>query len=137
MKPLCFCALCLVAPAGIYAAPATELPPAVQLAFEDYTALPDRIVPHLKNVRDRASADAAAPQLHQALSSIYITREKLHRMPRLTPAQNQLVRQKYSQRMRENWGKLYAEISRLQNEKCYQSAPFAETFHLLCMMIEK
>lgn len=137
MKQLYLSALCLVAPASVYAAPATELPAPVQAAFEAYASLPGQIIPHLQRVQDKASADAAAPHLNQSLSAIYTTREKLHRMPGLTPEQNQQVRLVYSRRMRENWGQLYAEISRLQNERCYQSASFAEVFHLLCMMIEK
>lgn len=137
MKQLSLCALCLVAPASVCAAPVSELPAAVQEAFAAYTALPGQLVPILKQVRDKASADATAPRLNSALTEVYSTREKLHNMPRLTPAQNQQVRQIYSRSMRENWASMYAEISRLQQERCYQSSSFAEVFHLLCMMIEK
>ena len=86
---------------------------------------------------DKASADAQAPWLRKSLSEVYTVREKLHTMPRLTPAQNQQVRLKYEKRMRTEWGRMYAEISRLQEAKCYQSAELTEVFRLLCMMIEK
>lgn len=126
----------MVAPA-VYAAPETGLPASVSEAFGTYIALPGKLVPHLQKAQDTESANAAAPGLRRALSAVYEAREQLHNMPRLTSRQNQIVRQVYSRRMREEWARMYAEISRLQQARCYQSADFAEVFHLLCMMIEK
>lgn len=136
MKLLCFSVLSLLAPV-VCAAPVAELPAAVKLAFETYTALPGRIVPLLLKAQDTASATAVAPELQKNLRYIYETREQLHNMPRLTPTQNQLVRTQYGQRMRKEWAAVYAQISRLKAARCYQSADFAEAFHLMCMMIER
>ncbi|MBQ9829458.1 MAG: hypothetical protein IJO38_03885 [Akkermansia sp.] len=136
MKLFSFSALCLTVPA-VWAAPAAELPAAVQQAFDTYTALPGKLVPLLQKAQDTETATQAAPQLKAALPAIYEARELLHNMPRLTPTQNQLVRTRYGRRMREEWAGMYEQISRLKAERCYQSAGFAEVFHLMCLMIER
>ena len=130
-------AVLLFSPTLLHAAPATVLPAAVADAFDSYTKLPALLVPQLQKVQDKASADAAAEPLKNTLQQVYDVREKLHKMPRLTPAQNQQVRLQYETMMRKEWARMYAEISRLQNARCYQSARFAEVFRLMCMMIEK
>lgn len=131
-----YCALAIL-PIAAPIVQATELPPSVRLAFETYTALPAQLVPVLKEVQDKASASAAAEKLKGRLTCIYEAREKLHNMPALTSSQNQLVRTRYGQRMREEWALMYEQITRLKNNRCYQSAEFAEIFHLMCMMIER
>lgn len=136
MKPLCFSVISLLAPV-VCAAPQAELPAAVQQAFDTYTSLPGRLSPLLRKAQDTASATAVAPELKKNLSHIYQAREQLHNMPDLTSAQNQLVRTQYGRKMREGWAGLYTQISRLKEARCYQSAEFAEVFHLMCMMIER
>lgn len=136
MKLFSFSVLCLATPV-LWAAPATELPVAVQQAFETYTALPGKLIPILQKAQNTTSATQVAPQLKAALPAIYQARDLLHHMPQLTPTQNQLVRTSYGQRMREAWAGMYEQISRLKAERCYQSAEFAEIFHLMCMMIER
>lgn len=113
------------------------LPSAVTQAFDAYTALPGKLVPLLSKAQDKASATAVAGKLQLAMTDIYKSRELLHNMPRLTATQNQQVRTQYGQRMREEWARMYEQISRLKKERCYQSAEFAEAFHLMCMMIER
>lgn len=113
------------------------LPASVADAFSSYAALPGKLVPHLQKAKDKASADAAAEDLRQALTEVYATREKLHNIPQLTPEQNQAVRRTYEKQMRTGWGGVYKEIDRLKKNRCYQSAEFADIFHLMCMMIEK
>lgn len=137
MKALCLAVICAAVSTAYAAERAVELPPAVVEAFESYTALPDTLVPVLQQAQDQSSATAAATALKQALARIYETREKLHKMPRLTPGQNQEVRLRYAQQMREEWGRLYAEIVRIRDARCFQSVEFAQTFRLMCMMIEK
>ena len=129
-------AICLATPV-VCAAPAAELPAAVNKAFADYTALPGKLITVLQKVRDKDSADAAAPELRAALSAIYEARDQLHNMPRLTAAQNEQVRRQYGQRMREEWGRMYEQIERLRQARCFQSVPLAREFRLMCMMIEK
>lgn len=137
MKALCLAVICAAVSTAYAAERAVELPPAVVEAFESYTALPDTLVPVLQQARDQSSAKTAAPALKQVLTHIYETREKLHKMPRLTPGQNQEVRLRYAQQMREEWGRLYAEIVRIRDARCFQSVEFAQAFRLMCMMIEK
>lgn len=136
MKVHSFALLGLSIPA-VCAAPAAELPAAVQQAFDSYTALPAQLIPLMQKAQDSASATAVAGELKAALPAIYEAREQIHNMPQLTPAQTQLVRTRYGQRMREEWARMYEQISRLKAARCYQSADFAEVFHLMCMMIER
>ena len=136
MRSLCLAVL-LFSPALLHTATAAVLPAAVADAFDSYTQLPGILVPQLQKVQDTPSADAAAEPLKNTLTQVYEVREKLHKMPRLTPSQNQQVRLQYENKMRKEWARMYAEISRLQNARCYQSARFAEVFRLMCMMIEK
>lgn len=136
MRSLSFCVLCLTAPT-VWAAPAMELPAAVQQAFETYTSLPGKLVPLLQQARDTESATQVAPRLKAALPAIYEARDLLHNMPQLTPDQNQEVRTRFGLRMRREWAGMYEQISRLKAARCYQSADFADVFHLMCMMIER
>ena len=136
MRSLCLAVL-LFSSTLLHTATAAVLPAAVADAFDSYTQLPGILVPQLQKVQDTPSADAAAEPLKNALPQVYEVREKLHKMPRLTPSQNQQVRLQYENKMRKEWARMYAEISRLQNARCYQSARFAEVFRLMCMMIEK
>ena len=136
MSSLCLAVL-LFSPTLLHTATAAVLPAAVADAFDSYTQLPGILVPQLQKVQDTPSADAAAESLKNTLTQVYEVREKLHKMPRLTPSQNQQVRLQYENKMRREWARMYAEISRLQNARCYQSARFAEVFRLMCMMIEK
>lgn len=130
-------ALSLAALPVVHAAQTTELPAAVEKAFADYTALPGKLVPVLRKAQNQTSADAAAEELQKALPAIYDAREQLHRMPGLTPAQNEQVRREYGHRMRVEWGRMYEQIARLRQARCYQSVSFAQAFRLMCMMIEK
>ena len=136
MRSLCLAVL-LFSTTLLHTATAAVLPAAVADAFDSYTQLPGILVPQLQKVQDTPSADAAAESLKNTLTQVYEVREKLHKMPRLTPSQNQQVRLQYENKMRREWARMYAEISRLQNARCYQSARFAEVFRLMCMMIEK
>jgi hypothetical protein len=129
-------ALALMMPLA-YAAPAKELPAAVDKAFTEYAALPGKLIPALSMAQDKASADAAAEKLRLALPAIYDARELLHHMPQLTPAQNEQVKQTYGHRMRVEWAKLYEQIARVREARCYQSVALAQAFRLMCMMIEK
>ena len=125
----------LIPGAGIICA--AELPAPVTEAFDSYTALPSVLVPILEKAHDKESATSAAVELRAALPSIFRTRESLHKMPTLTPEQNQLVRTQYGQRMREEWAKMYEQIARVRQANCFKSVELAQAFRLMCMMIEK
>lgn len=112
------------------------LPTNVQHAFESYTKLPDALLPVLKSITDRSTADAAAPKLHELLPQIYDTRSTMQEIKELTPEQTELVRQKYELPMRKSWGAFYGEVFRLQKANCFGSAALAKEFHLMCMMLK-
>ncbi len=116
---------------------AQPIPPLVDEAFASYAALPARLVPILAEAQDKESADAAAPKLLAALPAVYDTRSALHRIPSLGPQETQLVQQKYEKQLRQEWGKLFEQIYRLQRSRCYGSLPFFKQFQTLCLMLEK
>lgn len=113
------------------------LPSHITNLFDSYIKLPDTLVPVLQSANDKASATAAAPKLHAELEKLYGIRESLRKVSSLTPRQNELVRNRYEQVMREQWGKVYSEMFRLQREKCYGSAEFTRLYRIMCMMLDK
>lgn len=113
------------------------LPSHITNLFDSYVKLPDTLVPVLRSANDKASATAAAPKLQAELEKLYGIRESLRRVSSLTPQQNELVRNRYEQVMREQWGKVYSEMFRLQREKCYGSAEFTRLYRIMCMMLDK
>mgnify|MGYP003321761260 CR=1 FL=1 len=113
------------------------LPPAVEQAFERYMAIPAALLPVLEKVKDKATADAAAPQLQEALAAVYDARDALKEIKELSEADAAEVKARYEKRMREEWGRLYREIFRLQQAKCYNSEEFFKLFSYMCLMLEK
>ena len=94
-------------------------------------------MPILESVTDRESADAAAPRLNAVLPRVYDARTELTAISSLPPQVRREVLQKYEQSMRENWGKLYEQLFRLQQARCYNSLAFFRQFHALCAMLNK
>lgn len=113
------------------------LPSHITNLFDSYVKLPDSLVPVLRSVNDKDGATAAAPKLRAELEKLYDIRESLRKVSSLTPRQNELVRNRYEQAMREQWGKVYTEMFRLQREKCYGSAEFTRLYRIMCMMLDK
>ena len=114
-----------------------SLPSHITNLFDSYVKLPDSLVPVLRSVNDKDGATAAAPKLRAELEKLYAIRESLRKVSSLTPQQNELVRKRYEQAMREQWGKVYTEMFRLQREKCYGSAEFTRLYRIMCMMLDK
>lgn len=114
-----------------------SLPSHITNLFDSYVKLPDSLVPVLRSVNDKEGATAAAPKLRAELEKLYAIRESLRKVSSLTPRQNELVRNRYEQAMREQWGKVYTEMFRLQREKCYGSAEFTRLYRIMCMMLDK
>ena len=114
-----------------------SLPSHITNLFDSYVKLPDSLVPVLRSVNDKDGATAAAPKLRAELEKLYAIRESLRRVSSLTPQQNELVRNRYERAMREQWGKVYTEMFRLQREKCYGSAEFTRLYRIMCMMLDK
>lgn len=104
-------------------------------AFEQYIALPALLAPVLESATDTASADAAAPRLHEQLDAVYNAREALHGISKLSPEQLSYVQTRYARRMREEWARVYDAIFRIQKAQCYHSVPFTKEFGNLNMML--
>lgn len=113
------------------------LPGRLEQAFESYISYPSTLVPVLESVQDQASADAAAPRLRREIERLYDLRSGLQGITSLTPDQQVVIKTRYERSMREQWGKVYEQIFRLQKARCYQSRDFSQLFRLLCMMLQK
>ena len=122
---------------AVLAVQAAALEPAVQQAFERYMAVPAAVLPVLQGVKDKATADAAAPRLKEAMATVYDAREAFKDIKQLSEADTAEVKARYEKPMREEWGKLYREIFRLQQVKCYDSEEFFKLFSYMCLMLEK
>lgn len=112
------------------------IPPETEHAFALYNELPALLVPVLESVTDKESADAAASRLNAVLPKVYDARSALQNIS-LTPETQMEIRQKYEQKMREDWGRVYSHIFRLQKNRCYLSLDFFKQFHALCLMLDQ
>ncbi len=122
---------------GVLLVRAYALEPAVAQAFERYMAVPTAMLPVLQKVKDKATADAAVPELQKAMAAIYDARNALQDIKQLSEADTAEVKERFEKPMREEWGKLYREIFRLQQAKCYESEEFFKLFNYMCLMLEK
>lgn len=113
------------------------IPAETDRAFADFTALPLELLPVLEGVTDRDSAEQSAEKLNALLPRVYDSRTAMTRIETLTPEVKRELLQKYEKDMRNNWGKVYTQIFRLQNQRCYNSLAFFKQFHALCMMLDK
>lgn len=113
------------------------LPGAITELFDAYVSLPDTLVPVLQSATDKHAADKAAPRLREELKKLFAIRESLQKVRSLTPKQNEQVRKRYEKDMREQWGKVYTEMFRLQRNRCYGSADFAREYKTMCLMLNK
>ncbi|MGN0865369.1 MAG: hypothetical protein ACI4P8_04415 [Akkermansia sp.] len=129
--------LMLMGMCSVLTPPAAALPPTMSEAFEAYIALPDALAPILNSVQDRETADAAAAPLHQQLSDIHRAGEQLQRIGELSAEEKREIEQRYAQRMREQWARIYAEIFRLQKVQCYSSPTFIKEFGIMTMMLSQ
>lgn len=127
----------LLSAAPLAAAETGELPADVARVFDNYTGFPDVLLPPLQAAKNKATADAAAPQLRAALQQLYDLRTQLKSITELSDAQKATIEQRYSRRMREQWGKVYGEINRLQQAKCFYSGEYSELFRALELLLNK
>lgn len=133
--------LCLPLTAAVLCLPAAAqeqaLPPQIASVFDTYTALPDVLLPPLRAAKDKASADAAAPQLKAALEKLYDARTQMQTLTSLSPAEKEAVEKHYGLKMRQQWGKVYEEMFRIQKEKCFGSAEFGKLYSIMGLMLGK
>lgn len=129
-------ALLCTAPLGA-AEQGVTLPENVSRVFADYTDFPDTLLPALQAAKNKETADATAPQLRAALEKLYDLRVQLKTITELSDSQKAAVEEIYARRMREQWGKVYSEINRLQHAKCFYSGEYSELFRALQLMLNK
>ena len=113
------------------------IPGDIDRAFAMYTELPSALLPILENVKDKESAEEAAPLLNQVLPQVYDARTNLMKIENLSPAVQAEVLAKYEKKMRSEWGKVYEHIFRLQSNRCYDSLALFKQFHTLCMILNQ
>ena len=113
------------------------IPTNIDNAFASYTKLPEQLLPVLQNVKDKESADKSADALNAVLPQLYDLRTELTKITTLSPEVSAEIVRKYSHAVRQNWGKVYEEIFRLQKQRCYNSLSFFKQFQVLCMMLDQ
>ena len=113
------------------------IPVGIDRAFSDFTTLPDELLPVLEGVTDRESAENATEKLNNLLPKVYDARTAMQRITSLSADVKAEVIKKYGKEMQTNWGKVYEQIFRLQQVRCYNSLSFFKQFHALCMMLDK
>lgn len=116
---------------------ASTLPPEWEQAMVSYCELPAKLVPVLEQVTDTRTADEAAPKLHALLKDVYGVCTALQGIKSLSEAQAAEVRSRFEKQMREEWGKVFSQIYRLQQAQCFQSSRFNQQFQLLGMMLDQ
>ena len=131
--PCILTAAVALVPAMVQAA----IPTDIDKAFAAYTQLPEQLLPVLQNVKDKESADKSADALNAVLPQLFDLRTELTKITTLSPEVSAEVVRKYSNAMRQNWGKVYEEIFRLQKQRCYNSLSFFKQFQVLCMMLDQ
>lgn len=114
-----------------------DIPAGIDKAFSDFSALPVELIPVLEEVVDRESADNATEKLNNLLPKVYDARTAMLRITTLPADVKAEVISKYGKDMQRNWGKVYEQIFRLQQVRCYNSLSFFKQFHALCMMLDK
>ena len=133
--------LCGMAAGALAVAPAVcsavEVPDEVDTAFRHYVQLPEMLLPVLEKVKDRESAEAAAPELQSLLANVYDTRRDMQKISRLSPEVSAELRRRYENNMRTGWGKVFAQISRLLRAGSYNSPAFTKQMNTLCLLFEE
>ena len=114
-----------------------EVPPAVAKAFEHYIALPDALVPVLREVQSAESAEAAAPKLRALLTQVLDVRREIEGIQKFDPGVEEEVHRRYEMPMRQGWGRVYDEVYRLQKVRCYENVAFFKQFQTLCMFLSQ
>lgn len=113
------------------------IPADIDRAFARYTSLAEELAPVLEKATDRKSAEEAAPELAKMLLLVCDARTELSGIQSLSPEVSADIVRKYEASMRRNWGKVYEQIFRLQQNDCYKAAAFSRQFRLLCMILSK
>lgn len=121
----------------LFAVAHAAIPAGIDRAFSDFTALPVELLPVLEGVTDRDSAEKATEKLNNLLPKVYDARTAIQRISTLPADVKAEVIKKYGKDMQTNWGKVYEQIFRLQQVRCYNSLSFFKQFHALCMMLDK
>ncbi|MFI3243037.1 MAG: hypothetical protein R3Y56_02145 [Akkermansia sp.] len=111
--------------------------PEIDLIFERYCQIAQNVLPILKGVTDKATAETAAPLLKQQLVPLYLLKKDFAKIGTLPADSQQAISNKYEQKMRASWGDVYAEIYRLQKAQAFASIPFAQQLQAYCTLLNQ
>ncbi len=127
-------ALSLCAPVWAQTAP---ISPELDSLFERYCQIARDVQPLLKGVTDKASADAAAPQLKEQMVPLYLIKKEFAKLGNLPAGSADAISAKYELPMRQSWGDVYAEIYRLQKAQAFASISFAQQLQAYCTLLNQ
>ena len=134
MRPL---SLVLIPICALIAAPAEAAIGQLELeqVLEQYCQIPDQLAPLLQGVQDAPTAEQAAPKLKQLNAQIYSLAAQLKKIEAFSAQQRESLQKKFELRMRQQWGRVYDELYRIQRAQCYRHADFTYQFRTLCNIL--
>lgn len=114
-----------------------SIPPEIDAIFQLYCNMAHETLPILKKVQDKATADAAAEELHAKLVPLFGLREQIAKLTNMSADIKAAISKKYELPMRQSWGEVYGEIFRLQKAQCYASIKFAQQLQAYCTILNQ
>lgn len=129
-----FLALALCAPAW---SQTEAIPLDIDSIFSRYCQIAHDVLPILKGVTDKASADAAAPLLEKQMVPLFLLKKEFANLKTLPAGSEAAISKKYERPMRESWGNVYAEIFRLQKAQGFASIAFARQLQAYCTLLNQ
>lgn len=130
---MCFLVMAAVSTPQAYAQSAPE---GISAVFERYICLGEDLGNVLAKVKDKQSAETAAPELQAMLVRVGESRREINDISSLTPELESEVTSRYERRMRETWGRVFDCIYWLQRVRCYECVSFFRSFSLLCSLLD-
>ncbi len=126
-----------VLPCAPVLAQSEAIPPEIDNNFQQYCTLGRDLLPILKCVSDKETADAAAPLLEKQQAPLYILKKRFDLHKSLPDGVKEAIAKKYELTMRQVWGDVYAEIYRLQKAQCFASIKFAKELQTYCTLLNQ
>lgn len=108
----------------------------IDAVFSRYIQLGKDLTEVLDKVKDKKSAAENTAALQEILPRVGEIRREIGSIDKLRPEDAKEVSAKYERSMRETWGNVFANIYRLQRERCYEEIPFFRAFSILCSLLD-
>ncbi len=91
----------------------------------------------LEKVTSKESAQAAAPDLQKLSLRFVEIREQLNALDVIPDESRDALFSQYEMPLRKSWGKVYAEIFRIQQAQSYGCNDFVQAFQVFCQLLNE